>query len=208
MRRRAVAARQRALSDGAQRGAATERARSVTSGGAASDAASLSVVGKAAEPAAPAAPAAPVVPARAASAVEGVTSHERVILEGKALLAQRLRQLGLQSVAVGDDGNCLFRAVSQQAYGDQAYHGAVRQAVCEHMRAERAFFGAMFEADELDRYIERMSWARTWGDELTIRAAADRLGCTIHVVTSTESNWYLKCAAAALVGPFALARPR
>ena len=38
---------------------------------------------------------------------------------------------------------------------------------------------------------------RTWGDELTLRAASDCFGCTIHVVTSHEANWYLRYAPAA-----------
>ena len=50
----------------------------------------------------------------------------------------------------------------------------------------------MFEENELDSYIEYMSRNRTWGDELTLRAAADCFGCTIHVVTSTDANWYLR----------------
>ncbi|KAL1503809.1 hypothetical protein AB1Y20_012277 [Prymnesium parvum] len=60
------------------------------------------------------------------------------------------------------------------------------------MRKERDFFGAMFDGDELMAYVERMGCQRTWGDELTLRAAADCFGCTIHLVTSTESNWYLR----------------
>ena len=38
---------------------------------------------------------------------------------------------------------------------------------------------------------------RTWGDELTLRAASDCFGCTIHVITSHEANWYLRYAPAA-----------
>lgn len=92
----------------------------------------------------------------------------------------------------GDDGNCQFRAFSQQCYGEQIYHSAVRKAVCEHMLKERAFFGAMFEGEDFSAYMESMSMERTWGDELTLRAAADCFGCTIHLITSNESNWYLR----------------
>ena len=31
-----------------------------------------------------------------------------------------------------------------------------------------------------------------WGDELTIRAAADAFGCTVHVLTSDAENWHLR----------------
>jgi hypothetical protein len=58
-----------------------------------------------------------------------------------------------------------------------------------------------------------MRRSKTWGDELTLRAVADALGCVVHVVinpnpnptltltltrcvvhvvTSNEANWYLQ----------------
>ena len=36
-----------------------------------------------------------------------------------------------------------------------------------------------------------MQTDRTWGDELTLRAAADAFGCVVHVITSTTENWHL-----------------
>ncbi|KAL1503808.1 hypothetical protein AB1Y20_012276 [Prymnesium parvum] len=47
----------------------------------------------------------------AEGAAVSVTSHEQTIFEGNLLLRQRLTQLGLQNVSVGDDGNCQFRAI-------------------------------------------------------------------------------------------------
>ena len=44
------------------------------------------------------------------------------------LLNLRLRQLGLRPVDVGDGGDCFFRAVSRQLYGDPSHHLFVRQA--------------------------------------------------------------------------------
>ena len=109
----------------------------------------------------------------------------------------RLANLRLSSVEVGDDGNCLFRALSQQLYGSQEYHAAVRAAIVERMRSEEAFFGAMFEGDEFDKYLRAMARRRTWGDELCLRAAADWYGVLIHLVTSTSENWYLRYEPAA-----------
>ncbi|CAM9405351.1 unnamed protein product, partial [Heterosigma akashiwo] len=36
-----------------------------------------------------------------------------------------------------------------------------------------------------------MRKSRTWGDELTLRAVAEEYGVRVHVMTSTEENWYL-----------------
>ena len=44
------------------------------------------------------------------------------------LLNLRLRQLGLRSVDVGGEGDCLFRAVSHQLYGYPNHHLLIRQA--------------------------------------------------------------------------------
>ena len=37
-----------------------------------------------------------------------------------------------------------------------------------------------------------MSRLTTWGDELTLRAAAEELCMTVHVLTSETENYYLK----------------
>ena len=141
-----------------------------------------------------------VVPPRPAAAAPptadelGVTSHEAAIIAGRRLLAERLLALQLRAVAISDDGNCQFRALAQQVYGDDVkYHAGVRKAIVERMRVDEAFFGAMFDgADELDAYLATMAMPRTWGDELTLRAAADAFGVSVHVITSTETNWYLR----------------
>ena len=39
--------------------------------------------------------------------------------------------------------------------------------------------------------MKRMARDRTWGDELTLRAAVEAFGCVAHVVTSEAQNWYL-----------------
>ena len=106
-------------------------------------------------------------------------------------LAKRLYTLGLESVAVRDDGNCQFRAFSQQLSGTQDFHRAIRAALVEHMAKESRFFGAMFDEGELATYLTTMGRARTWGDELTLRAFADCYEVCVHVVASTEGNWHL-----------------
>ena len=48
-----------------------------------------------------------------------------------------------------------------------------------------------FDEGELPTYLQTMGRARTWGDELTLRAFADCFGVCVHVVASTDQNWHL-----------------
>ena len=47
-------------------------------------------------------------------------------------------------------------------------------------------------AGEFDAYLKKMGRARTWGDELTLRAICNAFGVTLHVATSQAGSWYLK----------------
>ena len=42
------------------------------------------------------------------------------------------------------------------------------------------------------RYLRRMAKARTWGDEITLRAIADAYDVKIHLVTSAREHWLLR----------------
>lgn len=129
--------------------------------------------------------------ASASASSTALPEAEAAIVRGKQLLAERLRHLRLESVAVCDDGACQFRAFSQQLYATQEHHRAIRQKVVEHMQKEDKFFGAMFDEGELSTYLKTMGRARTWGDELTLRAFADCFTVCVHVVASTDTNWHL-----------------
>lgn len=113
----------------------------------------------------------------------------------QSLLEQRLAFLGLRSVCIRGDGNCLFRSCSYNLYGSEEYHRYVRLHATQHMRsgAYRKDYAIFFEGEsEFDTYLKNMQRPGTWGDELCVRAIADSFECTIHIITSTDSNWYLR----------------
>ncbi|CAM9494188.1 unnamed protein product, partial [Heterosigma akashiwo] len=118
-------------------------------------------------------------------------TREETINEGKVLLAQRLRHLDVRDVQMADDGNCQFRAFSQELYGTQRAHGHVRRRALAYIEAHAGDFGAFFAEGEFPSYLAKMHQPRTWGDELTLRAVAESYGIKVHVITSTEDNWYL-----------------
>jgi len=107
-------------------------------------------------------------------------------------LGRRLESLGLSSLEMEGDGNCQFRALADQLFGHQKHHALTRQAAVEQMRRNADFFGMYFEdAAEFNAYLRNMARNRTWGDELTLRAAVEAYGCYAHVLTTTDANWYL-----------------
>ncbi|GIL48474.1 hypothetical protein Vafri_4989 [Volvox africanus] len=113
----------------------------------------------------------------------GYLSHEQ-------RLRDRLDRLNLEMVVVAGDGNCQFRSVSNELYGTQEHHAAIRHQAVSHILAQRDAFEA-FLGEEFEQYIQQMERSGTWGDELTLRAVCDSFGLTVHVVTSEEDHWYL-----------------
>jgi len=107
-------------------------------------------------------------------------------------IEQRLQNFGLRMKIMEGDGNCQFRSLAFNLFGDQGHHAATRKAVVGQMKKHSDFFSMFFETEiEFEKYLRDMSRARTWGDELTLRAAVEAYGCEAHVVTSEPANWYL-----------------
>ena len=71
------------------------------------------------------------------------------------LLNLRLRQLGLRPVDVGGEGDCFFRAVSHQLYGDPNHHLLIRQA------------GVQYLSNNPERFIESNT-ENSWNEYLAI----------------------------------------
>ena len=53
-------------------------------------------------------------------------------------------------VDVGTDGNCLFRSVAFQIYGDEDFHMLVRTMSMDYIRANKKYFKDYID---LDRYM-------------------------------------------------------
>ena len=56
-----------------------------------------------------------------------------------------LRQRGFEVVPSDGDGNCLFRTVAHQVYGDERHHSLVRRKCVEYMRVEHRWFRPFVE---------------------------------------------------------------
>ena len=77
--------------------------------------------------------------------------------EDVTALAAQLRPLRLALREVPGDGNCLFRALSDQLYGEDARHAEIRADVVDYMRRNREDFEP-FLVDEtsFERHLQNL----------------------------------------------------
>jgi len=88
----------------------------------------------------------------------------------EALRAQRLAV-----VSMDGDGNCMFRAVAHQVYGDDRLHMLVRTKCCDYMESERAYFEPFVEggAEGFTAYLAVKRRSGIWGDDPEIQACCE-----------------------------------
>ena len=92
-----------------------------------------------------------------------------------------VQQYSRKIYRVAPDGNCLFRALSHQAFGDQAYHTQMRKVlvtlISDNMEKYQPFY---MGRNTFTEHISSMSKDGIWGTQLEIQAAADCLGLPIY----------------------------
>ncbi|KAG8343446.1 putative OTU like cysteine protease [Trypanosoma vivax] len=120
-------------------------------------------------------------------------ARQRELGEGKMRLERRLRELGVEDVSrQTSDGNCMFRALSNQLLGRPDFHLIVRRLVVEYMRDYSCNYKFLFDGEEeWNAYLNKMSQSGYWGDELCLNAAACCFHADIHVITSSATRWHL-----------------
>jgi len=108
-------------------------------------------------------------------------------------LELRLEFYGLREKNVTGDGNCQFRALSDQLFRDGGeYHDVVRAAVVERLLNRRDAYEAYVAPEAYDSYVTKMSQLGEWGDHVTLQAAADAYSVTINVLTSYSENGFIE----------------
>ena len=96
-------------------------------------------------------------------------------ISSENLMQSRLADLGLQSIDVDGAGDCFFRSISHQLYGNSNYHMHIRIAGVQFMRDNpERFIESNIENSWL-KYLNNMCIPYTWADALIIQAVADIL---------------------------------
>eukprot|EP00906_Rhabdomonas_costata_P013189 RCo018961 len=114
-------------------------------------------------------------------------------------LQDRLRRHGFVERAVTGDGNCQFRAVSDQLFGSEEHHAQLRASAVKWLKenavtplgdpATASRWPDFLDTDEFHdwkAYVEYITKDGSWGDHLSLLALAEALSSTMEVISSVQ----------------------
>ncbi|GMF40922.1 unnamed protein product [Phytophthora fragariaefolia] len=91
--------------------------------------------------------------------------------------------LGWAVVPICKDGNCLFRAISDQLYTNELFHQDIRRRLVDFIESDQKLFKPFIEDEEVADYCARLREDGQWGGHLELYAAAKLFN--IHIVVHT-----------------------
>jgi len=101
------------------------------------------------------------------------------------VLEKALQTKGLKICQIEKDGNCLFRTVAHQLYGDEKMHDVVRKNCMDYMEKERNHF-SQFVVEDFLEYITRKRKDTVYGNHLELQAIAELYNRPILIYTTNE----------------------
>ena len=93
-------------------------------------------------------------------------------------------QLDRTALDVGGGGDCFFRAVSHQLYGNPNNHFYVRRVGGQYLVHNPEQFIESNTEHSWQDYLQRMSCQGTWADAIIIQAVANCFNLSIHIAES------------------------
>ncbi|KAM7277375.1 hypothetical protein ACFE04_019241 [Oxalis oulophora] len=106
-------------------------------------------------------------------------------------LLERLRVYGLCEVKVSGDGNCQFRAISDQMYRSPEHHKHIRKEVVKQLKDHHTLYESYIPM-KYKRYYKKMAKSGEWGDHVTLQAAADKFAAKICLLTSFRDTCFIE----------------
>ena len=81
-----------------------------------------------------------------------------------------MESVNMKIVEMGGDGNCLFRAISYQAYGTEDCHQIIRQYCMDYILSEKQYFQSYIEGGkgQIENYCTHKRNDGVWGDDLEL----------------------------------------
>lgn len=74
---------------------------------------------------------------------------------------------------VKSDGNCLYRALSHQIYGDEENFQIVKDAILDYIELEKEFFSGFITGNDVLQYVNLKRIDGVWGDDIEIQSASE-----------------------------------
>ena len=103
------------------------------------------------------------------------------------LLQTRLREFNRIAFDVGGGGDCFFRAVSHQLYGNPTNHFHVSSFGIQYLMHNPEQFIESNTDYSWQGFLNNMSCQGTWADAIIIQAVANCLNLSIHIAESNET---------------------
>ena len=106
---------------------------------------------------------------------------------------EELKKLGYYIKEVDSDGNCLFRAVSDQLENHEYNFDNYRQKTVDYMRDNIEYFKNFIEDDQtVEEYIDNMSQNKEWGGNLEIYAMSMALHVNFYIYIYQQPIYIVK----------------
>jgi OTU domain-containing protein 5 len=97
-----------------------------------------------------------------------------------------MKALNLQVVRMDGDGNCLFRAVAHQIYGDAEAHLLVREKCMAYILAGADYFKAFIADENIQAYCARKAKSGVWGDDVELQALSEIYDRPIQIFANSD----------------------
>jgi OTU domain-containing protein 5 len=82
----------------------------------------------------------------------------------------------MRIIEVGGDGNCLFRSIAFQAYGDEELHKMIRGKCMDYILNEKEYFKDFIiggDVTSVEAYVQKKRLNAVWGDDVEIQALSE-----------------------------------
>eukprot|EP01112_Ceratiomyxa_fruticulosa_P019528 TRINITY_DN6409_c0_g1_i1.p1 TRINITY_DN6409_c0_g1~~TRINITY_DN6409_c0_g1_i1.p1 ORF type:complete len:412 (-),score=126.56 TRINITY_DN6409_c0_g1_i1:111-1346(-) len=110
-------------------------------------------------------------------AIQDERSFEARLKQSKGFIIKKMKE----------DGNCLFRSIADQVYGDPEMHDVTRTRCMAYMEAERDHFSA-FITEDFDSYLQRKRQDMVYGNHLEIQAMAEMFNRPVEVYCGNSTE--------------------
>ena len=103
------------------------------------------------------------------------------------VLRYRKLRHGLQPLDIGGEGDCLFKLISHQLYGDSNHHAEIRATAARFLSDNPDRFIESVVGTSWNQYLCNMSHQGTWADNIVIQAISDSMQLKINIVESSQT---------------------